>query len=300
LPVSSSLDDPQGPQDNTTGSDEKSHANADSEPTTAVVAKEITTQPPLLNSVGMKLKRIPAGTFMMGDANGPGVTPQHRVTLTDDFYIGIHEVTNSPWKRVMGDLPYGGEDNERPVELLIEKDAIEFCKRLSALPREREAGRVYRLPTEAEWEYACRAGTNTRYCFGDNASPLGEYGWFLGNSQKQRKGTSRQDDVFGNPLARQENNGETRVGGRKKPNPWGLYDMHGNVAEICIAWEPENPKRLINQMTPDAIDAPLLDSESLKSAGGGCHDGANECRSASRETQISGPVGFRVVLHPPN
>jgi formylglycine-generating enzyme required for sulfatase activity len=160
----------------------------------------------LRNSIGIELKRISAGSFVMGE-KGSGVC---QVTLTKPFYIGVYEVTNAQWKRVMGTVPSQWPDADRPVEQVSWDDANEFCRKLSALPEEQQAGRVYRLPTEAEWEYACRAGTTTEYCFGDAESGLGDYGWFAGNS-----------------------GGETHPVGQKKPNAWGLFDMHGNVEEWC-------------------------------------------------------------------
>ena len=115
----------------------------------------------LTNSIGMKLKLIPAGTFTMGDVH-------HEVILTKAFYLGIHEVTQSQYEQVMGNNPSRFKGADNPVERVNWNDAVEFCKRLSALPGERSAGREYRLPTEAEWEYACRAGTTMDYSFGDD------------------------------------------------------------------------------------------------------------------------------------
>jgi formylglycine-generating enzyme required for sulfatase activity len=174
----------------------------------------------------MKLARIPAGKFLMGSPeNEPGRQanegPQHEVTITKPFHIGVYEVTQAEYEKVTGKNPSkfnrdtgGGPDH--PVEMVSWDDAVAFCKKLSDLPEEKKAGHVYRLPTEAEWEYACRAGTRTAYSFGDDASKLGEYAWFEGNSQ-----------------------GRTHPAGRKLPNPWGLYDTHGNVAEWCSEWYAE-------------------------------------------------------------
>lgn len=169
--------------------------------------------PESANSIGMKFKLIPAGTFTMGDDND---APE--VTLSKSFSLGIHEVTQSQYERVMGNNPSGFKGANNPVEQVSWEDAVEFCRKLSELPAEKAAGRVYRLPTEAEWEYACRAGTTTKYSFGDDDSELGNYAWFKGNS----------------------GNTSHPVGG-KKPNAWGLYDMHGNVWEWCQDWYGDYP-----------------------------------------------------------
>ena len=115
----------------------------------------------------MEFKLIPAGTFIMGEGD-----QAHEVTLTKPFKMGVHEVTQAQYEQVMGVNPskYKGADN--PVETVSWEDAVEFCRKLSELPAEKAAGNVYRLPTEAEWEYACRAGTTTKYSFGDDESDL--------------------------------------------------------------------------------------------------------------------------------
>jgi len=161
----------------------------------------------ITNSIGMKLKLIPPGEFLMGSS-------KNEVRITDPFYLGMYEVTQAEYEKVMGKNPswfpmrggdathVSGEDTSRhPVENVSWNDAVEFCKRLSG-----EEGKTYRLPTEAEWEYACRAGTTTLYCSGDDAASLGEYAWYGDNSD-----------------------GKTHPVGEKKPNAWGLHDMHGKL-----------------------------------------------------------------------
>ena len=173
-----------------------------------------TVDKPIVNSIGMKLTLIPTGEFQMGSPGSDSEAsdnekPQHLVKITQPFYLGVYEVTQEQYERVMGQNPSDGHIAAKyPVESVSWNDAVEFCRRLSELPEEKAAGHVYRLPTEAEWEYACRAGTTTVYSFGDSKSQLGEYAWFNRNGGK-------------NPV------------GQKKPNPWGLYDMHGNVMEWC-------------------------------------------------------------------
>jgi len=172
----------------------------------------------LENSIGIKLRLLPAGTFTMGQAGGGTDETPHRVTLSKPFYLGVYEVTNAQWKRVMESDPSKFKDDDRPVEQVSWDDAMEFCRKLSALPEELSAGRAYRLPSEAEWEYACRAGTDTQYSFGDDESKRGEYGWYDGNS-----------------------GGKTQRIGQKKANAWGLFDMHENVWELCSDWYGDYP-----------------------------------------------------------
>ena len=140
------------------------------------------------NSIEMKFRLIPGGGFS----------------------IGVHEVTQSQYEQVMGVNASSFKGANNPVEQVTWDDAVAFCAKLSSLPAEVAAGRVYRLPTEAEWEYACRAGTTTAYSFGDDEKDLGKYAWFGDNSGKR-----------------------THAVGEKLPNDWGLYDMHGNVWEWC-------------------------------------------------------------------
>jgi formylglycine-generating enzyme required for sulfatase activity len=136
------------------------------------------------------------------------------VRITTPFYLSVYEVTQQQYEKVMGVRPwqsklYVQEGPNYPATHVSWNDAVEFCRKLS-----KQEGVEYRLPTEAEWEYACRAGTITAYSFGDNASSLGQYAWYSNNAWN-----------VGEKYAH-------RVG-RKLPNPWGLYDMHGNVREWC-------------------------------------------------------------------
>ena len=124
----------------------------------------------------MEFKLIPAGKFIMGEGD-----QAHEVTQTKPFKIGVHEVTQAQYEQVMGVNPSHFKGADNPVEKVSWDDAVEFCRRLSDLPAEKAAGHVYRLPTEAEWEYACRAGTTTKYSFGDDESDLGDHAWFLEN-----------------------------------------------------------------------------------------------------------------------
>ena len=183
----------------------------------------------LTNSIGMKLVLIPPGEFMMGSADSEADRrgdegPQHQVRITKPFYMGIHEVTQEQYERVMGENPSYIKGPQQPVEWLNWEKTARFCDVLSALPTEKALGRTYGLPTEAQWEYACRAGTAERYNFGDEVSKLGEYAW---SSEKPLS-------EFKVPCV----TGRAHPVGQKRASAWGLYDMHGNVQEWCagLVW----------------------------------------------------------------
>jgi len=176
--------------------------------------------------MGMKFKLIPAGKFTMGGLLPIEGDDAHEVTLTKPFKMGVHEVTQAQYEQVMGSNPSKFEGADNPVENVSWLEALEFCRKLSALPAEKAAGNVYRLPTEAEWEYACRAGTTTQFSFGDDDSDLGDYAWYADNS----------DD-------------KTHPVGSKQPNAWGLYDMHGNVWEWCLDWHGDYPSGAVTDPT---------------------------------------------------
>jgi formylglycine-generating enzyme required for sulfatase activity len=211
---------------------------------------------------------------MMGSTDGdPDEKPVHEVRITKPFYIGVYEVTNAQWSRVMGGVPSNWKDDDRPVENVTWTDVVEFCRKLSEQPEERAAGRVYRLPTEAEWEYACRAGTTTKWASGDDEKTLGDMAWFDTNSGSQ-----------------------TRPVGQKRPNAWGLYDMHGNVWEWCSDWYGAYAAEAIADPTGPAGGSDRV----LR--GGSWYSTATYCWSAFRYGDVPlsryDGLGFRLALSP--
>ncbi len=229
----------------------------------------------ITNSIGMQLKLIPAGEFLMGSPAGEAGRdsdegPQHRVKITKPFYLGVHEVTQAQYEAVMGKKPSYFKGSDLPVESVSWEEAKEFCQRLSA-----RENRTYRLPTEAEWEYACRANTTTAYNFGNETSQLGGSAWFYGNSD-----------------------GKTHSVGAKRPNAWGLYDMHGNVWEWCEDWYGAE---YYAKSPPEDPTGPATGSDRVFRGGSWSVSAAN-CRAANRSGYVPGyrnsRLGFRVAAVP--
>jgi len=243
------------------------------------------------NSLKMKLAWCPPGTFVNSD-DRPGRGGQVEVTLTKGIWLGRYEVTQSEWKQVMmtepwtdkrlteefPDLPKDGD--AFAATFVSWEDAMEFCRKLTE--RECKAGRTpddweYTLPTEAQWEYACRAGTTTRFNFGDDESKLAESAWFIGNVVPA--GESYAHEV-----------------GQKKPNAWGLYDMHGNVSEWCRDWYSH--ERLCGR-DPE-VTMRWGQYRCRVHRGGNWVGGAELCRSSRRgggsQDSRAYSLGFRVAL----
>ena len=213
----------------------------------------------------MAFKLLLGGEFTMGDGN-----EANQVTLTKAFHLGVYEVTQEQYEQVMGTNPSHFKGPQNPVEKVSWDDAVEFCRKLSELPAEKSAGYVYRLPTEAEWEYACRAGTTSEYSFGDSESELCDYAWYAMNSVAT-----------------------THPVGDKKPNAWGLYDMHGNVWEWCQDWYGDYP----SGSTTDPTGAASGSARVFR--GGSWNAVSDDCRSADRDGNSPGHrfylLGFRVL-----
>ncbi|TET32452.1 MAG: hypothetical protein E3J72_19510 [Planctomycetota bacterium] len=233
-----------------------------------VVAKE--KKDTVTNSIGMKFELIPAGEFMMGGEGkkrNEDEHPQHKVNITKPFYMQTTEVTQAQWKAVMKNNPSTHKGDDKPVEMVSWEYVHEFIKRLSDMD-----GVTYRLPSEAEWEYACRAASMKLYSCGDESARLREYAWFVENAEKVT-----------HPVA------------QKRPNRWGLYDMHGNVYELCEDWYGE---KYYSEKHPDDPKGPT-DGERVIMRGGSVGAPAPYCRSANRGhiepyTQAKF-IGFRLV-----
>jgi formylglycine-generating enzyme required for sulfatase activity len=254
----------------------------------------------LTNSIRMKLVLIPAGEFTMGSPADEVESFRrfdrrfkdealHPVWISRPFYLGACEVTQDQYQRVMGENPSyfskagraGSVNRGFPVERVAWEDAVEFCRRLSELPEEKEAGRKYRLPTEAEWEYACRAGTTTAFhfgvsCNGSEANCDGSLPFMT-----PEKGTSLAST--------------TRVRSYP-PNAWGLFDMHGNVSEWCGDWYDAD---YYSGSPPKDPKGPKTGRYRVIRGGCWC-DRAVSCRSADRDRtrpdNRTDKTGFRVVI----
>jgi formylglycine-generating enzyme required for sulfatase activity len=232
----------------------------------------LTAEKTYINSLGMEFTLIPAGSFTMGaDKNFEDAdddeTPQHRVSISRPFYLGAYEVTQAQWTAVMGNNPSSFKGLSNPVEMVSWDDVQAFIQRLNA----KEGHNRYRLPTEAEWEYAARAGTTGAYSFGDDEDSLGRYAWYWDNSGEK-----------------------THLVGQKQPNAWGLYDMYGNVWE----WVQDCYEKYSSSSVTDP-KGPSSGSYRVR-RGGSWGRFARDCRAAYRNRNWSiirrNDIGFRLAL----
>ncbi len=257
---------------------------------TAAEPKDAGGKKQITNALGMTFIYCPSGSFTMGSPAAEKdrfpVEAQVSVTISKGFYLGKTSVTQAQFKAVMGTTPWSGKDpvkegDDYPATWVDWNDAADFCRKLTA--RESQAGRLsnrymYALPTEAQREYACRAGTTTAYSFGNEPSALGDYAWWGG-----MKGDGNcKTELYAHRV------------GQKKPNPWGFCDLHGNVEEWCRDYYAAK--------LPGGTD-PLVASGSGRVLRGGTWNGpAMGCRSAfrtSHDPEYRRPfVGFRVSVVP--
>jgi formylglycine-generating enzyme required for sulfatase activity len=253
------------------------------------------------NSIGMQFVLVPAGSFLMGSPAGePGrgsdEGPQYHVTITRPFYLGVCPVTQAQWQTVMAYNPSyfcaaGGGKNrvhgictdDFPVEQVSWEDVAEFLEELSGLKAEREEGRSYRLPTEAEWEYACRAGTSTAFHFGESLSSVQAN--FDGHFPH---GGADRGPSLERPCK----------AGSYMPNAFGLYDMHGHVWEWCSDWYARDSYATNPDSDPPG---PEQGADRVFRGGSWLHRGKH-CRSAGRDWGAPGLradyLGFRLALVP--
>jgi len=247
------------------------------------------------DDVKMELVLIPAGDFMMGsklspaeaakafggrEANYANEHPRRKVTISKPFYMGIHEVTQAQWETLMDNKPYLDKmvtkvGPQYAVGWVHSNEAIEYCEKLS-----KKLGKSVKLPTEAQWEYACRAGSDAEFCYGDDPEKVGEYGWYGKNMVDNQKAKTY-----------------AREGGLLKPNAWGLYDMHGNVWEWCRDWHSNDFYGSGNDVDPECTE----ETKHRTARGGSWYNGAVNLRSAARNSW-TGPnyrhynYGFRVIV----
>jgi formylglycine-generating enzyme required for sulfatase activity len=225
-----------------------------------------------IDDVTMDLVRIPQGAFIMGSPDSEAERalnelPARQVRISRSFYLGRFETTRAQYRAVMGWAPGDAQDDALPVSQLPYADVLEFCRRATVAAEVR-----VRLPTEAEWEYACRAGTQTRYSSGSTEADLARAAWYSANSEQRA-----------HPV------------GQKEPNAWGLYDMNGNVWEYCADWIDDYATM------PGTDPVGRVSPHHGAIRGGGWMHGPSECRCATRliSDDMFGGVGFRIAVDPP-
>lgn len=243
--------------------------------------KDETARPELperIEILGIELRKVEPGTFSMGmselDERVEPYEGVRSVEITQAYYLGVHEITQSVWGKVMGSNPSNFKGKELPVENVTWKESMAFCEALNKKIKSSKTlpiGMRFRLPSEAEWEFAARAGTKSVYFFGDNSSPIADYAWISDNS---RDGT--------------------RPVKKKKPNPWGFFDIYGNVREWCLdGYDVRTRKKLVD---------PIIGWKNMDKVNrGGSWDSCEDCCKTGRRSNFgkdykSNDVGFRVAL----
>jgi len=222
--------------------------------------------------VNIEMVYIEPGKFIMGDHNGNNASPRRQVTISKGFYIGKYPVTQEQWVEVMKKNPskFNGKGLMHPIENVSWDDCQKFIEALNKL---KKYNGIFRLPTEAEWEYACRAGSDTQYYWGDECD--GKYCWYRENS-----------DCSTQPV------------GKKRPNDLGLFDMSGNVWEWCQDWYDDNYYKLNDRLDPKGA----VKGSNRVVRGGSWRYGSDYCRSAFRDyfdpSYRNSYVGFRLALSP--
>ena len=247
--------------------------------------KELTVD--LGKGVKLEMVLIPAGEFLMGSPDSDkdadsDEKPQHRVRITKPFYLGKYLVTQEQWEAVMGNNPSDFKGPKNPVEQVSWEDCRRFLRKLNA--KSGSAGGKFVLPTEAQWEYACRAGSTTRYYFGDDRGQLGKYAWYT-ELAIGRDGMAHVLKDFRKG---------THPVGEKKPNAFGLYDMHGNVWEWCQDWFDD---RYYAKSPLDDPIGPATGSLRMYRGGGWGNDlwyCRSACRGGGDPKFRQGNQGFRV------
>ena len=255
------------------GCTDSDEAPIDEESSTVVEeVEEMVDDSTFTNSIGMEFVMVESGEFIMGSPeeelySDKDERPMRQVTVSNDFYIGVYEVTQAEWKAVMGTEPSEFKGTDLPVDKVSWSDANKFLDKLNKMEENSE----YRLPTEAEWEYAARAGTNTAYTFGSEEADLFQYAWFTENSEDK-----------------------THPVGMKEANAWGLYDVHGNIAEWVMDEYHSNYQKAPSdsRVWEGGVDRRVV-------RGGSWDNAAENCRSGHRDDMGEGSrknyIGFRVV-----
>ena len=239
----------------------------------ASAAKSATDASPksYTNSIGMEFVSISAGSFIMGEApSSPKSIRRNtpfKVTISNPFYMGKYEVTQEQWRAIMGNNPAKFQNPQNPIEWISWNDIQLFIRKLNR----KEGTDKYRLPTEAEWEYAARAGSSAQYFFGNSEEALEQYAWYWDQLDEK-----------------------TQPVGRKKPNPWGLHDMYGNVWEWVGDWYGDYPDAAVTD--PQGPSS----GSSRVARGGSWRNEAKDCRSSSRNRNAPDrrrdTLGFRLIL----